>query len=103
MRHRPLFASLSLFLLFPLPSSAQSPSPQKPAPPVMQSAYGQKLSVPGVPNAGKINDRFYRGAQPAAQAFAELKKLGVTTVVDLRSEDRKTIDWERQQAESQGM
>jgi protein tyrosine/serine phosphatase len=35
--------------------------------------------------------------------MAELKKLGITTVVDLRGEDPAKIAWERQQAESLGM
>jgi len=69
----------------------------------MPSAYGDKLRVAGIPNTGRINDHLYRGAQPRSQGLAELKKLGITTVVDLRGEDRDTIAWERQQADSLGM
>jgi tyrosine-protein phosphatase SIW14 len=43
-----------------------------------------------------------RGAQPSAQGLAELKKLGVTTIVDLRG-NSGPVDWERAQAESLGM
>ena len=84
------------------PPSAQAHS--QPFPPsVMRSAYGEKLRVPGIPKAGRINDHLYRGAQPRSQGLAELKKLGIPTVVDLRGEDRDTIAWERQQADSLGM
>jgi protein tyrosine/serine phosphatase len=67
-----------------------------------QSPHGDKIQLSGIKNAGKINDHLYRGAQPASPAFAELKKLGITTVVDLRG-NTKQADWERQQTESQGM
>jgi len=39
-------------------------------------------------NFGRINDRYYRGAQPDQDGFAQLKGLGVKTVIDLR-EDRE--------------
>jgi len=68
------------------------------SPPVV----GQKLHVAGVKNAGKISDVLFRGAQPTEKGFAELKKLGVTTVVDLRSNGR-AIAWERRVAESAGL
>ena len=82
--------------------SAQA-HPQSFPPSVMHSAYGDKLRVRGIPNAGRINNHLYRGGQPKSQGLAELKKLGITTVVDLRGEDSDTIAWERQQADSLGM
>jgi len=42
----------------------------------------------GIKNFGRVNENFYRGAQPDMEGFAELKKLGVKTVIDLR-EDKK--------------
>jgi tyrosine-protein phosphatase SIW14 len=69
----------------------------------MRSAYAEKISIPGINHAGRINDNLYRGAQPKNQGFSELKKLGITTVIDLRGEDRQAVDWERQQVESLGM
>jgi len=77
--------------------------PQPITPSVMSSAYGEKLKIRGVPNPGKINDGLYRGAQPNEQGLEELKKLGITTIVDLRAEDRGKSEWERQQAEKLGM
>ncbi|HYL86664.1 MAG TPA: tyrosine-protein phosphatase [Candidatus Angelobacter sp.] len=66
-------------------------------------AFGEKLRVNGIPNAGKLNEVFYRGAQPKKAGLAELKKLGITIIVDLRGEDENTIAWERKQAEALGM
>jgi len=73
------------------------------APAVIQATYGGKLHLAGIHNAGKINEVLYRGAQPKETGLAELKKLGVTTVVDLRGEDREKLDWERNAAAALGM
>jgi tyrosine-protein phosphatase SIW14 len=69
----------------------------------MQSAYGQKISIPGIANAGKINDSLYRGAQPQIPALEKLRKLGITTIVDLRSESRSIREAEKAEAEKLGM
>ena len=69
----------------------------------MQSASGHKLQITGIHNAGKITDVLYRGAQPDQQGLSELKKMGITTIIDLRGEDREKAEWERQRAESLGM
>lgn len=71
--------------------------------PVVISAPGQKLQIPGIPNGGKITEILYRGGQPAEAGLSELKKLGITTIVDLRAEDPKKVTRERQLAESLGM
>ena len=63
---------------------------------------GEKLKIAGVPNAGKVSDALLRGAQPSTRGFAELKKLGVTTIVDLRG-NRGEVKWERTQSEALGM
>ena len=39
----------------------------------------------GLPNFHKVSDPLYRGAQPEDEGFAELKRLGIKTVVNLRS------------------
>jgi tyrosine-protein phosphatase SIW14 len=69
----------------------------------MQSAYAEKIHVEGIHNAGKINEHLYRGAQPTPAAFAELKKMGVTMVVNLRREHDQDIAAERAQVESLGL
>jgi tyrosine-protein phosphatase SIW14 len=96
-----LFSLVSLSFL-PGPLSAQQ-KPQPVVPSEMHSAYGEKLRIPSIPNSGRINDHLFRGAQPKSQGLAELKKLGISTVVDLRLEDPSKILWERQQVESLGM
>jgi protein tyrosine phosphatase (PTP) superfamily phosphohydrolase (DUF442 family) len=103
-------SALAFFLVLSLPLFAQTPTQAPvqilapaPAPPAMQSARGQKLHINGIPNAGKVTDALYRGAQPKEVGLSELKLLGITTIVDLRSEDRETIVWERNRAESMGM
>jgi len=68
-----------------------------------QPALGKKLHIRGIRNAGKINDSLYRGAQPKETGLGELKKLGVTTIVDLRGEDREKLDWERGASAALGM
>lgn len=89
-------------LLAPLPGFAQSSAPATTAP-IMHSAYGERLKLPGVPNGGKIDDSLFRGAQPRQDGIEQLKNLGVTTIVDLRAEDPARATWERQQAESVGI
>jgi tyrosine-protein phosphatase SIW14 len=92
----PIFGLLSLAL------SAQSSTPVA-AEPTMRSAYGEKLRIAGIPNAGKITDVLYRGAQPKEVGLSELKKLGITTIIDLRGEDRQIVEWELKQAELLGI
>ena len=94
---------LPLLVLCVTPRLHAQDTSQPITPSVMSSAYGEKLKIRGVPNPGKINDGLYRGAQPNEQGLEELKKLGITTIVDLRAEDRGKSEWERQQAEKLGM
>lgn len=99
-------SSLALLLSLPVSlfsqSSSQSVS-QPSAPSFTQPAFGQKLHISGIPNAGKISEVLYRGAQPKEIGLSELKILGINTIVDLRGEDREKTNWERQRAESLGM
>jgi protein tyrosine phosphatase (PTP) superfamily phosphohydrolase (DUF442 family) len=39
-----------------------------------------------IKNFGKVNANYYRGAQPTQEEVAQLKKLGVKTVIDLRKD-----------------
>jgi tyrosine-protein phosphatase SIW14 len=63
----------------------------------------KKLSIPGIPNAGKVSDSLFRGAQPEIDSLDELKKLGITTIVDLRSESPDLREREQAKAESLGI
>jgi protein tyrosine phosphatase (PTP) superfamily phosphohydrolase (DUF442 family) len=48
-------------------------------------AWAQLIVKPSLENCYKISDTLYRGAQPTREGFEELKKMGVRTVVNLRS------------------
>jgi protein tyrosine phosphatase (PTP) superfamily phosphohydrolase (DUF442 family) len=45
----------------------------------------ERLNLPGLPNFFRVAPGLYRGAQPQQAGVAELVKLGVKTVVNLRS------------------
>lgn len=44
--------------------------------------------VPGITieNFAKVNDHYYRGSQPDAEEFGQLKSFGIKTVIDLRED-----------------
>jgi tyrosine-protein phosphatase SIW14 len=99
-------ATLAFLLLLPFPLFAQTPSPTSApaaAPAFPPLAHGEKLRITGIPNAGKISEVLYRGAQPREVGLSELKILGINIIVDLRGEDREKVDWERRRAEALGM
>src|ERR1700739_3331039 len=66
-------------------------------------SIAEKLSLHGISNAGKVSDSLFRGAQPHLSGLGELKKLGITTIVDLRRESPPLREQERLRAESLGM
>jgi protein tyrosine/serine phosphatase len=83
MRRLPLLiATLCSLATAPLaaapPAATTRAAQHKPAEP-------SDTAVPGVRNFAKISDALYRGDQPTAEGFANLKKLGVRTVVNLRT------------------
>lgn len=45
-----------------------------------------KPSTSSIENFGKVNENYYRGSQPDAAGFAELKRMGIKTVIDLRKD-----------------
>jgi protein tyrosine phosphatase (PTP) superfamily phosphohydrolase (DUF442 family) len=52
--------------------------------PPRPSNWAQKLERPGVPNLHQVTTNLYRGAQPTAKGMAQLKAMGVKTVINLR-------------------
>lgn len=64
-------------LLMAAPASA-------PAAVARPAQWAQPMTLPGVPNLHKVNDRLYRSAQPSAQGMANLQKMGIKTVISLR-------------------
>jgi hypothetical protein len=65
-------------------------------------ALGEKLVLPGVPNAGKVSEFLYRGAQPHREGYEQLQRLGISIVVDLRS-SAATQEYEQRAVEALGM
>jgi protein tyrosine/serine phosphatase len=82
--------------------AAPADSIRSPKDPVGTNAPAEKLTLDGVPNAGRISDVLLRGAQPTEKGFAELKSSGVTMIVNLRQQGQQ-VDWERKEAESLGL
>ena len=62
---------------------------QRPAPPIK------------IDNFGRVDATLYRGAQPQGQDYADLKALGVKTVINLTSDDADPN--ERAMTEARGM
>jgi len=62
-------------------------------------SIARRLTIVGVPNAGEVTPKLYRGAQPNEQGFEALSKLGVNIVVDLRG----SRQGEREQVNKLGM
>ena len=56
--------------------------------------WAERLELPGLPNLHRVSENLYRGAQPTAEGMKQLEKLGVKTVVNLRSSrsDRDEIE-----------
>src|SRR5690242_4919698 len=59
------------------PALAQSPTP------VATSATAS-LSRIHIGNFGRINDKYFRGAQPRGNDYRDLAAIGVKTVIDLQ-------------------
>jgi protein tyrosine phosphatase (PTP) superfamily phosphohydrolase (DUF442 family) len=82
--------------------SADAQAPQVTAS-AIRSDRAEKIRIPGVPNAGKVSEQLYRGAQPHLQSLTQLKKIGITTIVDLRAEDAGMRDQEKKEADRLGI
>jgi hypothetical protein len=66
---------------------------------------GETLAVKSsaaLPHFSKVHDYLYRGGAPTADGLAELKKLGVKTVIDFRLSGDKIL-WERMQCAHLGI
>ena len=50
-----------------------------------QNKWAERIELPGLPNLHKVSNDLYRGAQPTAEGMKQLEKLGIKTVVNLRS------------------
>ncbi len=55
-------------------------------------------NLPGLDNVGRVESGIFRGAQPGKDGYATLKRMGIKTVIDLR-----TTANEKKQVEAAGM
>jgi protein tyrosine/serine phosphatase len=53
-----------------------------------------------IKNFGKMDDRFYRGAQPKEKDYKDLKALGISTIIDLQD---SPTSYEKRAVEALGM
>ncbi|MCP4112909.1 MAG: dual specificity protein phosphatase family protein [Desulfobacteraceae bacterium] len=72
------FFLLNNFLLFEINASEPDKS-------VCSDKWAISIEKAGLPNFHKVTDDLYRGAQPEKAGFQELKKMGIKTIVNLRS------------------
>jgi len=61
----------------------------------LSSAALAATDVPGVSNFHQVNEQVYRGAQPTNDGFANLAKLGIRTIVDLREPGSRSVAEEK--------
>ena len=72
-------STLMLFFVLAAVAPADEPTAKRPA------SWAKPIELAGVPNLHKVSDNLYRSAQPTAQGMKNLKKMGIETVVNLRS------------------
>jgi tyrosine-protein phosphatase SIW14 len=67
--------------------AAHAQSTQDSSPPTRRSMGSRKHYV-GLPNFGEVTPNLYRGGQPGADGLKALQKMGVSIVVDMRSQSK---------------
>jgi protein tyrosine/serine phosphatase len=75
--------------------------------PRLQAAHEPDISTPphdygALPNFHAVHTYLYRGGEPTERGLAQLKQMGVSTVIDLRR-SKQNIALERIQAEQLGL
>lgn len=68
----------------PMCLAAQTQPIKVPAPSETKALIPPRSILLGVPNFGQVTPTLYRGGQPNREGFANLRKLGIDIVVDLR-------------------
>ena len=53
--------------------------------PATQPILEPRNDLPGLPNFSQVSSGLYRGAQPTAEGFRELRRMGIRTVISLRA------------------
>lgn len=71
--------TISIWVLLAVAASADNPCANRPA------SWAQPISLAGVSNLHQVSTYLYRSAQPDAEGMENLKRMGIKTVVNLRS------------------
>jgi tyrosine-protein phosphatase SIW14 len=91
-----------VFLLAEARSHAAHPKPAAVAPDCPACIFARTANLPGVANFAAVTPELYRGGQPSARGFQELKNLGVAIDVNLRA-GREQGEKEKQTVEALGI
>jgi tyrosine-protein phosphatase SIW14 len=75
-----------------------TPSPHSGIIPDTGHSSERLYNLPGLENVGRVAPGIFRGAQPGKDGYATLKRMGIRTVIDMR-----TTESEKQQVEAAGM
>ena len=79
-------ALLSTIVLLLAARATVAQAPAEPSPTSLRDPrWAVPVQRPGLPNLHRVSATVYRGAQPTAEGFRELLRLGVRTVVNLRA------------------
>lgn len=81
MRRRAVLKIAAAFSVALLTACSEKPRIETPRNPL----WATPAASEHLKNFFKVNDKLYRGAQPSAEGMAELKKLGIKSVINLRS------------------
>jgi protein tyrosine/serine phosphatase len=81
MKNMKLFAVISItaLVLLNVAYGAKTLPANRPA------HWAKPIQVKGAPNLHKVTDTLYRSGQPSAEGMANLKAMGIETIVNLRS------------------
>jgi len=96
---RSIFAKISVALAIVLAITAGSFAKSKSKTNLTTNSNAALANI-SIKNFGQMDDRFYRGGQPREEEFAELKALGVKTIIDLRDDPQS---YEKRDVEALGM
>ncbi len=77
-----LVAGVLLYTIAAISGPTNSPAPAGSS--TRPANWAVKLERPHLSNFYQVTTNLYRGAQPTAQGMAELKAMGIKTIVDLR-------------------
>jgi protein tyrosine/serine phosphatase len=88
--------------LFAIPFALSTTTFAQSAAPAETGSSAAIVAPAGVPNFGQVSATLFRGAQPSSSGYAELKKIGIATIVNFRNE-KDEIAKERAEVEALGM